>query len=457
MTWQRILSICVAVSALAVPVHAQPADPPPSADAPAPAETPAPPTETPIPPAATPAPAETPAPAAVPAPPAAASVVPAEPDPLPGPARAASVAADELPGSVLPVAARQAMERIIHPYLVIAGGMRFEDIVKREGQTSQQRSPTVAVSRVGVRGRLGPHIRFVSAFEANIGGSLGYGASVWEGQAQMSVLDQFVEYERSGLSVAAGRITDLATTDFYSAHVADLLYTDAYTRDPLLLSGTNRGTGLAVGYRFRPELRAGLSVHSTNPTGITGTLLIGGPLPPFDRPFSLAASQVGRNEFTLPDQSLHIYFVTPSLVYEDEVFAAKAAVQAYQLDTDMARSDDQRIYGYNLRVSLRAKLLDGRLALFANGSRNENEILDSMDVSIKRVETYQSYTFGGGVDVNYAGDNGIGVQYVQVREDLGMDNSGTVDHYVNIGTTYWIQDGLSVGLRYGMFLRLDDA
>jgi hypothetical protein len=339
---------------------------------------------------------------------------------------------------------------------LIAGGIRFEDLQTREGQTTQQRSPTVAVSRVGIQGRLGERVTFVSAFEANAGGPLGYGASVWEGQAQLSVLDQYVQYDRAGFSVAVGRITDIASIDFVSQHVADLLLTDVYTRDPLLFSGADRGTGLWLGYKPLPQLQVGLSVHSTNPTGVTGTFLIGGELFPFDRPFSLAAAQVGRSEFTLPDQNLHIYFITPSLIYRDPIFEIKAAFQAYQLDTNMSIADDERIYGYNMRASVRARLLDERLVLFANGSRNENEMLDSMDATIKLVDTYRVYTFGGGVDYAYWGKHGVGAQYVQVRQSEGMAER-IVDHYLNVGTTYWLQDGLSLGLRFGWFVRDDES
>lgn len=346
--------------------------------------------------------------------------------------------------------------RKFEPFVAIAGGVRFEDIQLRDGQTTQQRSPTVAVSRLGLRGQLGPYITFASLFEANIGGPLGYGASVWEGQAQMSVMDQFVKYDRCGWSFTFGRLTELASLDFYSAHVADLLFTDFYTRQPLLFSGFDRGSGVAVGFRPNANWSFGLSGHSTNPTGITGTLLIGGELFPFDRPFSLAAAQVGRNEFTLPDHNLHIYFFTPSIMYRDDSFQFKLAFQAYQLDTNMAIATDQRIYGYNIRANVKLAPNDQPYALFANISRNENELLDSADPAIKRVATYRSYVFGGGVDYQLWKNNGIGVQYVQVRQNDGMDPA-VIDHYVNVGATYWIQDGLSVGTRLGWWVRDDEA
>ena len=352
------------------------------------------------------------------------------------------------------VKAEEADPKVIQPFGVFAGGLRFEKLQLREGETKQSRNPTVAVSRVGIKGHWGDHIRFKSEFEANIGGPLGYGASVWEGQAALSVRDQYLEYDRWGLQVAAGRVTDTATVDFFSAHVADVLATDVYTRDALLYSGYDRGTGLFAKYRITPNLKAGLTFHSTNPTGITGTLLIGGDLFPYSRPFYLAAAQVARNEFTLPDQNLHLYFGTPSIEYEDEFLEFKTAVQAYQLDTQMSTDEDARIVGYNIRASARAKLLGGRLVPFANVSRNENEMLDPMDATVKLEDTYRAYTYSGGVDYNYLGNSGVGVQFAQVRQRDG-DGSDRVLSYLNVGHTLWVEKGLSLGLRYAAFFRDD--
>lgn len=360
---------------------------------------------------------------------------------------AATVAA-----SAEPVAAPP--DKVIEPFAAIVGGFRYETLQRREGETREERSPTVAVSRIGARGRVGTYVTFETEFEANVGGGMGYGASVWEGQAQMSVRNQFVKYSRAGFSLAAGRITDYATLDFFSAHVADLLLTDVYTRDTMLFSGADRGTGLHAGYQAAPALRLGLTFHSTNPTGLTGTFLIGGKLFPYDRPFYLAAAQVGRSESTLPDQNLHIYFGTPSLVYEDDRWEVKTAVQLYQLDTQVSTEADQRIRGYNLRLNGKVKLVGGRVTPFVNVSRNQNEMLDPNDATVKLPDIYTVVTLGGGVDVNFAGWHGIGLQYMQVRQDSITDS--VVDHYINLGGTYFVQEGLSLGLRAAWFVR-DDA
>jgi hypothetical protein len=346
-----------------------------------------------------------------------------------------------------------ALGKLVTPYVVIAGGLRFEDLQLREGQTLQSRYVvTTALSRFGVRGRVGERVTFASELEAGMGGPLGNGASVWEGQAHLTVRDQWVQYARGGVGVTFGRLTDLATIDFVSTHVADLLLADQYTRDPLLYSGANRGNGLMVRYRPIPALDLGLALHSTNPTGITGTVLIGGQLFPFDRPFYLAAAAVGRSESSLPDQNLQLYMTTPSVTYSDGVFEAKAAAQVYALDTRIATADDERIFGYNFRANVRLKLLDGRVAPFVNVSRNENEMLEPMDATIKRVETFTVYTVTGGLDYAIAGQNGVGVQYAFVRQDEPGVNR-VRDHYINVGGTYWLEEGLSIGARLGWWIR----
>ncbi len=349
-----------------------------------------------------------------------------------------------------PEDADTALARVLTPYAVIVGGVRIERLMLRKGETTQSRSPTLAVSRLGVRGHIGDHLDFASEFEADLGGSLGYGASVWEGQSQMSVRDQFVRYHKDGFAIAVGRISDDATIDYYSEHVADVLLLDFYTRWPIIFSGGDRGTGANATYDFGGHYRAGLTIHSTNPTGLTGSYQIGGALFPFTRPFGLAAAQVGRSDQNQPDTNLHMYFGTASMVGEFSRVQFKTAVQAYQLDTQMLTTDDQPIYGYNLRANVRVKL-HAKVAAWLNGSRNENEMLDPMDAKVKLPDTYSVYTFGGGVDYDYSGHNGVGIQYEQTRQTEGVQNPVT-EHYFNIGTTYWIYPMFSTSLRYGWYL-----
>ena len=342
-------------------------------------------------------------------------------------------------------------EKWIEPYGAIAGGLMLESLHQAPGQHTGTQNPTVAISRLGVRGGIGPHITYASEFEAALGGPLGYGASVWEGQAALAVWDQFVRYTRAGWSVAAGRIEDPASVDFVSEHMGNLLYADLFTRDPLLYSGYDRGNGIWGSYDLTRHLTAGLTFHSTNPTGITGTLEIGGKLQPFDRPFYLAAAQVGNSQNNLPDQNLHIYFGSPSVMLHYEHFQAQAEVQMYSLDTQEAINTDQTIRGYNFRLGARAPLdtSAGTVTPFVNVSRNKNEILDPTDSKYRLPDLFRSYTVSAGLDWDYQRHNGVGFSYAMV--DTREPDQHVREHYLNLGATYFIEDSLAIGVRGAVF------
>src|SRR5687768_9508359 len=213
-----------------------------------------------------------------------AKLAPAKEEPEPKkaePPRTAAVenAADG-PTSVTATVERKG-DKWIEPHGAIAGGMHLESLNQPPDVETEAQNPTVAVSRIGLRGGVGKYITFASAFEASLGGPLGYGASVWEGQAAVAIRDQYLRYSRAGFSIAAGRINDPASFDYVSAHMGDLLYTDKYTRDPLLYAGADRGNGIFASYDINKFVTVAGTFHSTNPTGITGTLVIGGKLTPF--------------------------------------------------------------------------------------------------------------------------------------------------------------------------------
>ncbi|HEX5063992.1 MAG TPA: hypothetical protein VFV99_31650 [Kofleriaceae bacterium] len=357
---------------------------------------------------------------------------------------------DKAPEPAEPVVEKK-KDKWIEPYIAIAGGMRLESLHQPDTVDRGTQNPTVAVSRLGLRGGVGEHISFASEFEASLGGPLGYGASVWEGQAAIAIRDQWVRYKRSGFAIAAGRIADPASFDYTSKHVADLLLTDLYTRDPLLYSGADRGNGIIATYDVNQHLTLGGTFHSTNPTGITGTLIIGGKLQPFDRPFYLASSAVGNNQNNLPDQNLHIYFGSPSARLHFDNFEVQSEVQVYTLDTQQAIMDDQTIRGYNLRLGGKAWLEtpQGRLTGFANVSRNKNEILDPVDSKYRLPDLFHSYTVSAGVDYDYKKNNGIGFQYAMV--DTTEPDLHTRLHFINLATTYWIEDSLAIALRGSVY------
>ena len=341
----------------------------------------------------------------------------------------------------------------VEPYGAIAGGVELQSLHQAPGQTTGTQNPTVAISRLGLRGGIGSHITFASEFEASLGGPLGYGSSVWEGQAAIAIWDQFVRYERDGFAFAVGRIDDPASFDYVSAHIADLLLSDQYTRDPLLYSGADRGNGLWFSYALDrgKHVTAGLALHSTNPTGITGTLIIGGKLQPFDRPFYLAAAQVGSSQNNLPDQNLHIYFGSPSLTLHFDHLDAKAEVQMYSLDTEEATMDDQTIRGYNVRLGARTwtDTTIGKASAFLNLSRNVNEILDPTTSKYRLPDLFHSYTVSAGCDLDYDKKNGVGFEYAMV--DTREPDQHTRQHYFNLGTTYWIESSLAIGVRAAVY------
>ena len=383
------------------------------------------------PPAAdTPAPAPTPTATSVDAPTAATAVAPTPPPPAPAPKK----------------------PKLIEPYGAIAGGLMLESLHEPASVQTQTQNPTVAITRIGIRGQIGKYVSYASEIEASMGGPLGYGASVWEGQAALAIWDQFVRYTRAGWSVAVGRITDQASIDFTSEHVADLLLADQFTRDPLLYSGADRGNGIQGSYTFWDNhVTAGVTLHSTNPTGITGTLIIGGKLEPFDRPFYLAAAAVGNDANNLPDQNLHIYFASPSLMFHFDHLDIKSELQMYELQTQTSIMDAQPIRGYNLRLGAKwwTPVGRGRINAFANVSRNQNEILDPTTSKYRLPDLFNSYTVSTGADWNYSKRSGIGFQYAMV--DTTEPGQHVRMHYLNLGTSFWVEDNFAVGVRAAVF------
>lgn len=369
------------------------------------------------------------------------------------PKQVAAADPEPSPTSVTKAAPAVQAKRVwVAPHVAIAGGVHLQSLNQAPDSTAGTQNPTVAVSRLGLRGGAGPYVTFASEFEASLGGPLGYGASVWEGQAALAIRDQYLRYTRSGFSLAAGRIADPASFDYVSAHVGDLLYSDIYTRDPLLYAGADRGNGLFGSYALSKHLTVAGTFHSTNPTGITGTLVIGGKLQPFDRPFFLAAAQVGNSQNNLPDQNLHIYFGSPSLIWHSEHVDAQAEAQLYSLDTQEAVNDDQTIRGYNLRAGVRGRIPTaiGRLSPFVNVSRNKNEILDPVDSKFRLPDLFRSYTVTTGADLDLPDSRtGVGFQYALVG--TSEPDHRTREHYLSLGTSYWFEDVVAIGVRASVF------
>lgn len=340
----------------------------------------------------------------------------------------------------------------IRPFAAIVGGLEIESLVNRPGDEREGRAVTVALSRFGVRAGVAPGVSLESEFEANAGP---HGTSAWEGQAAMSVRNQLVRLERGRYRFDAGRITDPASLDFVSDHVGDQLLTDGYTRGALLASGFNRGNGVLGIVELIPGGRVGLSINAANPVSTTSSLVVGGTFPPFARFYFAPYQYVGRDAANFPADEYHFVMVTPSASLDYERFAVHAALQMFQVNTNTSRNDDQKIDGYNARITAMGKLAGDRVRAFGSASIVQNEVVDPDDGTRLSGELYTGTSFGGGVDVNASGKAGAGVQVTLVRDRQGM--RALADQvFLNVGTTYWIAENTAFGARFGLYRRCED-
>jgi hypothetical protein len=61
-------------------------------------------------------------------------------------------------------------------------------------------------------------------------------------------------------------------------------------------------------------------------------------------------------------------------------------------------------------------------------------------------DPYVGATFTAGVDYNFLGKNGVGVQYSLLGGQQGTVSRET-QHYLNVGGTYWLNPTTSLGAR----------
>ncbi len=331
-------------------------------------------------------------------------------------------------------------------FAAIVGGAHVETLQRGPSNQQEDRTTTVALSRLGVRGPIADGISVESEFEVNSGP---HGTSVWEGQAALQVRNQLVRLKRSGFRLDAGRVTDPSSLDFTSMHLSDQLLTDPYTRGSLLASGFNRGQGIYAAYAPIKGLSLGMALNAANPTSTTASLVIGGTFPPFSRFYVAAYQQVGRDASSFPADQYHLLMASPSLRYLSKVLDAQASVQLFKINTDTNAMDDQNIIGYNLRGGLRLKFLDESIVPFANASRVENSMVEPDDGRFLSTEAFIGYTLGGGADWTWHHKLGAGVQYVFLRGIQG-DISRTTDHVANIGASYFLNPQTSAHLRAAM-------
>ncbi len=337
-------------------------------------------------------------------------------------------------------------------FAAIVGGVHAETLQTRDDDDSENRTTTIAMSRFGLRGKLAGGVYLESEFEVNAGP---HGTSVWEGQAALQVRNQLVRIERNKFRVEAGRLTDDSSLDYFSHHVADQLLTDPYTRAALLASGFNRGQGVLVRYEPVEGLEPGITVNAANPTSTTASLVVGGTFPPFSRFYFAPHQQVANDASGFPSDSFHIDILTPSIIYHSRLLETQAAVQMFRVNTDTQSSDDENIIGYNVRGGAKLNLLDGMVTPFVNASRVTNSVIDPNDGKMLSTEAYVGYTLGGGIDYNYWGNHGVGAQYSFVRGQQG-DQSRTTEHFINVGTSYYLTDSTAIGARGAYYTFCDE-
>ncbi len=359
----------------------------------------------------------------------------------------------------------------VRPFAVVVGGVQYERVGHRDGVVGageaaqeikddrEDRFVTLAMSRFGFLGEIGDHVSIRSEVEVNRGP---HGTSVWEGQAALQVRDQRLRLSSGDFAIDLGRITDDATVDFTSAHVADQLLMDPYTQRTMLETGYNLGNGLKLLYGASAGGQAdglglGVAFNASNPTSTTASYLVSGKYSSglFTRLHRFAGSRVAASPNKYPDDATHITMLTPSASFHHDLFDAHGAAQLFSVNIDTNGTGDDPISGYNLRGGVRGRLFGGALTPFLNVARVIHTTLayESDDTtSIWRGQDWHSVTVSGGVDLRVVGRHGVGVQ---VARTAAYQGDGTLvesaDDYLNFGGTFWLADTVALGARYALW------
>ncbi len=392
-------------------------------------------------------PEEPPAPALAPAP------APAAPAPAAAPPVVRGEGAEALAFEPPSAATTAQPGLVVRPYFLIAGGLKYDIPQGRPEETKQNRVSTFALGRLGAKAAWSDLVTAESEFMASGGTSL-HGTSAYEGQAAMQVRQQVVRLHRGVWRVEAGRLIDEGSVDYFSAHIAETFLQDTATRDPLLFDGFNLGNGVRGQLEVVKGLRLALTFNAGNPISTTSSLLIGGSYPPFERFYTQPYQSVGQVANHFPDDTFHIMMFTPSVLIDTKVIDAKVAVQGFDVNTNTNSGSDDHIRGYNIRGTMRLKLLDGLLVPFLNGAYTRNDTLLANDLSKRAADRYQAVNLGAGLDVDvarrfqcaYDCADGFGIQYQQVQFQIG-DGLVTTNRYANLGGTIWIAPNVSLGMR----------
>ncbi len=346
----------------------------------------------------------------------------------------------------------------IRPYIMVSGGLKLDTFKGRPSEDKEARVSTFALGRIGLEARWGTLVSAESELMASGGVGL-RGTSAYEGQAALQVRQQVVRLHQDDWRIEAGRLIDEGSADFFSAHVAETFLQDTATRDPLLFSGFNLGNGVRGAYQLFQGLRLALTFNAGNPVSTTGSLLVGGSFPPFERFYIQPYQAVNQGPNHFPDDTFHIMMLTPSVLVDTKLVDARVAVQGFAIDTNTNTGQNDEIRGYNVRGTARLKLVDGMLVPFASAAYTRNDTLVPNDLAKRAPERYQAVNFGAGLDVDVARRHkcawdcadGFGAQFQQVQFQIG-DGLVTTNRYVNVGATWWIAPNVSLGGRFAFWL-----
>jgi hypothetical protein len=227
-----------------------------------------------------------------------------------------------------------------------------------------------------------------------------------------------------------------------------------------LSSGLNRGNGIWATYEVLGGVGVGLTFNAGSPITSTASPLIGGTYSPYPNFYGGILKALSDDPYRQPPENQHFMLVAPSLAYRNEWIEAHVSVQIFRVDISTASEEDDLLQGTNVRAGVKLRLLGGALVPFLNFSRAANNVVGGAN-SPKTLpgQDWEGMTLGGGLDWNISGNNGIGAQYMLVTGAqgasgsclAGADPACVYEHYVNVGGTYWLAPGTSVGARVGFY------
>jgi hypothetical protein len=347
---------------------------------------------------------------------------------------------------------------IVKPVLGMAGGYNFEkqkNTYPGQEYKLDSLSTTVAVIAFGLEGKVGKFADFHSEFRRDPGL---YGTSVWEGTISLTAMDNYVRVHHTmyGLtgSVAAGIVTDPASADYYSAHVADMFLADNYTRTTLLHSGFNRGQGIVASLNWK-WFTIGFAASAGNPLATSTSYGFGGKVSAIGGLVQYPARAISSGN---PQGGMELVVLSPSISFEHPYVDVKVAWQNYRVAVDTESHNDVPLRGNLFRGSVRGKIpvLGTLIVPFFNLARRTNDMIlqassGSPDPTQKDPDDYEATIVSGGLDWNIHGLSGIGGSYGWLTTKTGQ-NAKARQQFLNIGASWWFTSITSVGIRYARWM-----